>query len=83
MSNESFLMTAAKLRAAVALVDEEVARDGASPALRAAWSSLVTTLAVPEEMKTRVCPNCGGVGMAGAKICSKCWNKLTPIVETV
>jgi hypothetical protein len=30
---------------------------------------------------TRACPVCGQRGMAAARLCGHCWNKLTPVTD--
>ncbi len=72
-----------KLRTLVAGVEHELtllpAADTATnlTGLRAAWSSLVETMALGPSPQTRACPKCGGIGMRDATRCGTCWTKLT------
>jgi len=69
------------LRGAVARVEEELAMVGCVPALRAAWSALVDTLALGPAPQLRECPSCGAIGMLAATRCGHCWIVLSPPVS--
>lgn len=72
----------AKLRALVDAIDREI---GQTPeTLRAAWSELVTALALGPGPQTRECPTCHGIGMRAASRCGHCWAalvRLTPLSD--
>jgi hypothetical protein len=67
------------LRAAVEQVDREIAAlPMPSPVLQGAWSQLVSALALEPAPATRLCPQCGKLGMRDATLCGFCWKKLVP-----
>ena len=70
------------LRNAVDGVEEQLAASECSPALRAAWSTLVGLLALGPAPALRECPSCGNVGQRAARHCGYCWILLTPAVES-
>ena len=72
-------MDMVNLRTAVEQVDGEIAALPGLPALHAAWSRLVGTLALGPARATRICPRCGNVGMREATLCGYCWKKLAPL----
>lgn len=43
--------------------------------LQESFARLVALLALGPEPQTRLCPNCGRVGMKAATICGYCWKK--------
>jgi hypothetical protein len=69
-----------KLRAVVAVIDEELVQAAPTPALRAAWDELVLLLALGPAPQTRECPACHGVGLRAASRCSHCWAALEPLL---
>ena len=73
--------TVAKLRAIVALIDQELVQAPPTPALRAAWDELTSVLALGPAPQTRVCPVCNSVGMRAASRCGHCWAALAPLPE--
>ena len=80
MSNVHYTDAAAtKVRAMVAAIDHEIAQAPPTPALRAAWTDLVATLALGPARQTRECPACRGVGMRDASRCGNCWASLEPL----
>lgn len=68
-----------KLRAIVAVIDQEIAHVPPTPALRAAWTELVDVLALGTPPQTRECPACHGIGMRAASRCGTCWAALEPL----
>lgn len=69
-----------KLRTLVAGVEHELTllpTSDATSGLRAAWLTLVQTMALGPSPLTRVCPKCGGIGMRDASRCGSCWTNLT------
>jgi hypothetical protein len=68
-----------KLRAAVAVIDQELVQAPPTPALRAAWDELVSVLALGPAPQTRECPACHGIGMRAATRCGHCWSRLEPL----
>lgn len=80
MSNAHYADEAVtKLRAIVAAIDQEFANAPPTPALRAAWTELVTVLALGPAPQTRECPACHGTGMRAASRCGECWTALEPL----
>ena len=71
-----------KLRAIVAVIEQEIVQVPAPSPLRAAWAELVEVLALGPAPLTRVCPNCGGIGMRAASRCGNCWVALAPHTST-
>jgi hypothetical protein len=69
-----------KLRAIVAVIDQEIVQVPPTPALRAAWGELVDVLALGPSPQTRQCPTCHGIGMRAASRCAHCWAALEPVV---
>jgi hypothetical protein len=69
----------AKLRAIVAVIDQELVQAPPTPALRAAWDELISVLALGPAPQTRECPACHGVGMRAASRCGHCWAALEPL----
>ena len=65
-----------KLRAIVAVIEQEIVQVPPTPALRAAWTELVGVLALGPAPETRVCPACHGIGMRAATRCGHCWAAL-------
>lgn len=83
MSNAPYADAAvAKLRAIVAVIDQEIVQAPPSPALRAAWAELVDVLALGPAPQTRECPACHGIGMRAASRCGSCWAALAPVGES-
>jgi hypothetical protein len=83
MSNVPITDTAAtKLRAIVALIDQELGQAPPTPTLRAAWSELVEVLALGPAPETRECPRCHKIGMRAASRCGYCWIALEPLPST-
>ena len=72
-------MAVAKLRAIIALIDQEIVHAPPTPALRAAWTDLVGVLALGPAPETRECPTCKGIGMRAASRCGYCWAALKPV----
>lgn len=68
----------AKLRAVVAVIDQELVQAPPSPTLHAAWDELVSVLALGPAPQTRACPACHGIGMRAASRCGHCWAALEP-----
>ena len=68
-----------KLRAVVAVIEQEILHAPPTPALRAAWAELVKVLALGPEPQTRECPTCHGIGMRAASRCGNCWAALEPL----
>jgi hypothetical protein len=80
MSNAQYADAAVtKLRAIVAVIDEEIVRVPPTPALQAAWAELVGVLALGPAPQTRECPRCRGIGMRAASRCGHCWAALPPV----
>jgi len=80
MSNAHYADAAVtKLRAIVAVIDEEIVQVPPTPALRAAWAELVEVLALGPAPQTRECPACHGIGMRAASRCGHCWAALAPV----
>lgn len=80
MANPGYSDTAvSKLRSIVAAIEREIADVPPTPALRAAWTQLVETLALGPAPETRECPACHGVGMRAASRCGHCWVALEPL----
>jgi hypothetical protein len=76
-----------RLRATVTKMKDELAtlasagaaeQKTAREALVVSFDDLVEQLALGPEPELRECPNCGGVCMRQATVCSGCWKKLTP-----
>jgi hypothetical protein len=71
------------LRGLVAMVGTEIARQSpdsdAAGHLHAAWSALITQLALGPEPEVRLCPVCHRIGMRYATLCGFCWAKLAPL----
>ena len=65
-----------KLRAMVAVIEQEIAQATPTTALRAAWAELVQVLALGPAPQTRECPACHGIGMRAASRCGHCWAAL-------
>jgi hypothetical protein len=83
MSNAHYADAAVtKLRAIVAVIDEEMVQVPPTPALRAAWAELVDVLALGPAPQTRECPACHGIGMRAASRCGHCWAALAPVGES-
>jgi len=79
MSNAQYTDGAVNaLRAIVAVIDQEIVKESATPALRAAWAELVGVLALGPAPQTRECPACHGIGMRAASRCGQCWAALSP-----
>ena len=70
------------LRNAVEGVEEQLAANECSSALRAAWTTLVNLLALGPAPELRECPACGKVGRRAARLCGYCWIELPPAVES-
>ncbi len=70
------------LRNAVEDVAVQLAATEGNPALRAAWTTLVGTLALGPAPELRECPSCGQIGRRAATCCGFCWIRLTPAVES-
>ena len=68
--------TRAKLRVVVDVIGREVAQSPSTPAFQAAWTELVTLLALGSAPETRECPVCHSTGMRAASRCSRCWTAL-------
>ena len=66
----------AKLRAIVAVIDQQLTQ--ASP-VRAAWDELTTVLALGPAPQTRECPTCHSIGMRAASRCGHCWTALAAL----
>lgn len=85
MSNVHYAdATVAKLRAIVAVIDQEIVQTPPTPALRAAWGELVEVMALGAADQTRECPVCHGIGMRAASRCGDCWaplERLPPLVD--
>jgi hypothetical protein len=80
MSNAHYAdATVSKLRAIVAVIDQEIGQAPPGPALRAAWTELVQVLALGAAPQTRECPACHGIGMRAASRCAHCWASLAPL----
>ena len=80
MSNAHYADEAVnKLRAIVAVIDQEIVQSPPTPALRAAWADLVGVLALGSAPPMRECPTCHGVGMLAASRCGHCWAALEPL----
>ncbi|HEY5938769.1 MAG TPA: hypothetical protein VIU61_29155 [Kofleriaceae bacterium] len=69
----------ARLRAIVAVIDQQIVDVPPTPALRAAWIELVGVLALGPAPQTRECPACHGTGMRAASRCGHCWAALAPL----
>jgi len=82
MSNSYADAAVTKLRAIVAVIDQEIVQVPPTPALRAAWAELVEVLALGPAPQTRECPVCHGIGMRGASRCGHCWAALEPLPPT-
>ena len=65
-----------KLRAIVAVIDQEMLHAPPAATLRAAWTELIDVLALGPEPQTRECPTCHSIGMRAASRCSNCWASL-------
>jgi len=65
-----------KLRVVVDVIEREVVQSPSTPAFQAAWTELVTLLALGTAPETRECPVCHGVGMRSASRCGRCWTAL-------
>ena len=70
-----------KLRAIVAVIDQEIVQVPPTPALQVAWAELVKVLALGPAPKTRECPACHGIGMRDASRCGHCWAVLQPLPD--
>jgi len=68
-----------KLRAVVAVIDQELVQAPPTPALRAAWDELVSVLALGPAPQTRECPVCHSIGLRAASRCGYCWAALEPL----
>lgn len=68
-----------KLRAIVAVIDQEIVQAPPTPALKAAWAELVEVLALGPAPQTRECPTCHAVGIRAASRCGRCWAALEPL----
>ena len=68
----------AKLRAAIARIDQEHVQAPPASALRAAWDEIVSVLALGPAPETRECPACHGIGMSAATRCCHCWATFEP-----
>ena len=68
-----------KLRAIVAVVEQQMVQGSPTPELRAAWTELVQVLALGPAPQTRECPVCHGIGMRAASRCGNCWVALQPL----
>lgn len=66
----------AKLREAVDVIGREVVKSPSSPAFDAAWTELVSVLALGPAPETRECHVCHGIGMRAASRCGRCWAAL-------
>ena len=66
----------AKLRVAVDVIGREVAQTPSTPAFHAAWTEVVTLLALGSAPETRECPRCHAIGMRAASRCGRCWAAL-------
>ncbi|HTR51685.1 MAG TPA: hypothetical protein VMJ10_13310 [Kofleriaceae bacterium] len=66
----------AKLRAVIAMIDQELVQAPPTPALRTAWDELVSVLALGPAPQTRECPACHAIGMRAASRCGHCWAAL-------
>ena len=72
----------ADLHVALSAIENKLAAlpaDETIAELRAAWSALVTLLALPPNHELRECPTCKQVAMRQATRCGHCWTKLTPV----
>lgn len=69
----------AKLRVVVDVIGQEIAHSPSTPAFHAAWTELVTLLALGAAPETRECPACHGIGMRAATRCGRCWAALEPL----
>ncbi|MFN0252805.1 MAG: hypothetical protein ACKV2T_38375 [Kofleriaceae bacterium] len=63
MSNASVDTAVTKLRAMVAVIDQEILQVPPTPALRTAWTELVEVLALGPTRQTRECPAGHSIGM--------------------
>jgi hypothetical protein len=82
MSNAHYSDAAlTKLRAVVAVIEQELVEVPPTPALRAAWAELVGVLALGVSPQTRECPTCHGIGMRAASRCGHCWRTLEALGE--
>ena len=80
MSNAHYPDAAvSKLRAIVAVIDQEIVQAPPTPTLRAAWAELVDVLALGPSPQTRECPACHAIGMRAASRCGTCWAALPPL----
>lgn len=80
MSNTHFANAkATRLRAIVAVIDQEIVQVPPTLALRTAWAELVEVLALGPAPQTRECPACHGMGMRAASRCGDCWAALEPL----
>lgn len=71
-----------RMRATMAIIDGQIATLAKPESeLAIAWADLVKQLSLGPEPELRTCPHCKVVGMRGAKVCSGCWAKLTPLDE--
>ena len=68
-----------KLRAIVAVLEQEIVQVSATPALKASWAELVEALALGPTPQTRECPACHGTGFRAASRCGQCWAALAPL----
>ena len=69
----------AKLRAIIALIDQELVQAPPTPSLREAWAELIAVLALGPAPQTRECPACHSIGMRVASRCGHCWTALAPL----
>ena len=84
MSNAPYADAAVtKLRAIVAVIDQEIVQAPPTPALQAAWAELVAVLALGPAPQTRECPACHGIGMRAASRCAHCWVALPSLSDEV
>ncbi len=79
MSNAPYADTAAsKLRALIAVIDNEMVQAPPAAAFQTAWTELVEVLALGPAPLTRECPKCHKIGMRAASRCGYCWSALPP-----
>lgn len=69
----------AKLRVVVDAIGREIVQSPSTPAFHAAWTELVSLLALGAAPETRECPACHGIGMRAASRCGRCWAALDPL----
>ena len=69
----------AKMRVVVDVIGREIVQSPSTPAFHAAWTELVTLLALGAAPETRECPACHGIGMRAASRCGRCWAALEPL----